>query len=221
MYIMKNNKETYTDIIRNAIADLPFFSVNDLASLDIDKKYIKILMYRFVKTGEILRFKKGIYVSKKYLDKVGRENKMDSYMELVAVSLYEPSYLSMEYVLSEYGILTESVRTFTLASVNKTKKFVNDIGLFNYKRIKNNLFFGFKIVKKDGFLISKATVAKALFDFLYFRKKTIFNKDIFSALRLNLENLKKEDLRELKKYAEIEGSKKMNEIIKCIWEKKK
>lgn len=221
MYIMKNNKETYANIVRNAIADLPFFSVNDLASLDIDKKYIKILMYRFVKTGEILRFKKGIYVSKKYLDKVGRENKMDSYMELVAVSLYEPSYLSMEYVLSEYGILTESVRTFTLASVNKTKKFVNDIGLFNYKRIKNNLFFGFKIVKKDGFLISKATVAKALFDFLYFRKKTIFNKDIFSALRLNLENLKKEDLRELKKYAEIEGSKKMNEIIKYIWEKKK
>lgn len=218
---MKDNKKTYAGIVRSAVADLPFFGIDDLASLDVEKKYIKILMYRSVKTGEIIRLKKGVYVSRKYLDRIEKENKINSHLEFVAVSLYDPAYLSMEYVLSEHGILTENTQAVTLVSKNKTKKFANMLGLFNYKHMKGDLFSGFKIIKKDDFLISKATVAKALFDFLYFRKKTILSKDTFLALRLNADSLKKKDLTELKKYAGMEGSKKMKKIINYIWEKKK
>lgn len=218
---MKKNEKTYADIVRNAVAGLPFFSIEDLSSIGVEKKYTKILLYRLVKSGEILRLKKGVYVSRKYLDRAEKENKINSYLEFIAVSLYDPAYLSMEYVLSEYGILTENTQALTLISKNKTKKFVNALGLFNYKHTKDRLFFGFKIIKKDGFLISKTTVAKALFDFLYLRKKTILDKNTFLALRLNTNNLKKEDLEEVRKYAEIEGSKKMKEIINYLWEKKK
>ncbi|MBI3671779.1 hypothetical protein HY249_03225 [Candidatus Azambacteria bacterium] len=218
---MKKDEKTYAGIVRNAVAGLPFFSIEDLSSIGTNKKYIKILLYRFVKAGEVLRLKKGVYVSKKYLDRAEKENKINSYLEFIAVSLYDPAYLSLEYVLSEYGIVTENTQAFTLVSKNKTKKFNNALGLFNYRHMKNDLFSGFKIIKKDDFLISKTTAAKALFDFLYLRKKTILNKGAFLALRLNTDNLKKEDLEDLRKYAEIEGSRKMKEITGYIWEKKK
>ncbi|HCI04401.1 TPA: hypothetical protein DEW47_00235 [Patescibacteria group bacterium] len=218
---MKKDEKTYANIVRSAVANLPFFSIEDLSSVGADKKYTKILLYRLGKAGEILRLKKGMYVSRKYLDRVEKENKINSYMEFVAVNLYDPAYLSLEYVLAEYGILTENTQAFTLVSKNKTNKFANSLGLFNYKHMKGSLFFGFKITKKDNFLISKTTVAKALFDFLYLRKKTILDKSAFLALRLNTENLKKEDLVELRKYAEMEGSKKMKEITNYLWEKKK
>lgn len=218
---MKKNEKTYADIVRNVVADLPFFSIEDLSSIGVEKKYTKILLYRLVKSEEILRLKKGVYVSRKYLDRAEKENKINSYLEFIAVSLYDPAYLSMEYILSEYGILTENTQAFTLISKNKTKKFINALGLFNYKHTKERLFLGFKIIKKDGFLVSKTTAAKALFDFLYLRKKTILDKNAFLALRLNTHNLKKEDLDEVRKYAEIEGSKKMKEITNYLWEKKK
>jgi len=218
---MKKDEKTYANIVRNAVADLPLFSIGDLSSIGAEKKYTKVLLHRLVKSGEILRLKKGVYVSRKYLDRAEKENKINSYLEFVAVSLYDPAYLSLEYVLSEYGILTENTQAFTLISKNKTKKFANALGLFNYKHTKDRLFSGFNIIKKDNFLISKTTVAKALFDFLYLRKKTILNKDTFLALRLNTDNLKKKDLAEMRKYAEIEGSKKMKEITNYLWEKKK
>lgn len=218
---MKKDKKTYADIVRNVVAGLPFFSIEDLSSIGTEKKYTKILLFRLVKGGDIVRLKKGVYVSRKYLDRVEKENKINSYLEFIAVSLYVPSYLSMEYVLSEYGILTENTQAFTLISKDKSIKFTNSLGLFNYKHTKERLFSDYKIIKKDGFIISKATVAKALFDFLYLRKKTIIDKGAFLALRLNTDNLKKKDLEEVRKYVEIEGSKKMKEITNYLWEKKK
>src|SRR3989338_178136 len=120
---MKKDEKTYANIVRSAVANLPFFSIEDLSSVGADKKYTKILLYRLGKAGEILRLKKGMYVSRKYLDRVEKENKINSYMEFVAVNLYDPAYLSLEYVLAEYGILTENTQAFTLVSKNKTNKF--------------------------------------------------------------------------------------------------
>ena len=60
-----------------------------------------------------MRLKKGIYVSKSYIDSVNR----DVYGEFVANILYEPSYLSLEYVLLGYGVIIEAVKNFTSVSL--------------------------------------------------------------------------------------------------------
>jgi len=60
-----------------------------------------------------VRLKKGIYVSKSYIDSVNR----DVYGEFVANILYEPSYLSLEYVLLGYGVIIEAVKNFTSVSL--------------------------------------------------------------------------------------------------------
>ncbi|MDO9399720.1 MAG: hypothetical protein Q7T79_03505 [bacterium] len=212
----RKNKTTYSKTVKNIVSDLPFFRVENLVNIDIEKKYIRVLLHRFFVAGEILRLKKGIYVSKKYLDKIEKANRMNSYLEFIAITLYDPAYLSAEYVLSEHSVLTENIQAFTLISKNRTRKFVNSLGAFNYKHIKEDLFSGFKIIKKNDFFINKATIAKALFDFLYLRKNIITDKSAFLALRLNVENFKNQDLKEFKKYIEIEGSEKMKNILSWL-----
>lgn len=213
---MKKEKEikkvVYSKSIRAMISDLPFFCIEDLVKIGLNGAYLKVLLSRFVKRGEIIRLKRGVYASKNYLNQAEKENKINSYIEFIANNLYEPSYLSMEYVLAERGILTENVNAISSLTRNKTKKLLNRFGVFNYHNIKEELFCGFLIYEKNGFLISKASLAKALFDFLFFRKNIIPDKKAFLALRLNVENLSEKDRQEFKKYIKIAGSIKMKNI---------
>jgi hypothetical protein len=78
------------------------------------------------------------------------------------------------------------------------------------------LFTGFEVIKKGNLSILKATKVKALFDFLYFRKRLLTDKRAAEELRLNLDELTKKDFKELKGCVEIEGSPRMKEIINSL-----
>ena len=214
--IREESEKTSADIIRETAYNLPYFAMEDLFPIDISGAYLKILLYRFARNKEIIRLKRGVYVAKEYIDKIEKEGNLNSYLEFLAVKMYEPTYLSAEYVLSEHGILTENIQAFTGVSRNKTKKFINNFGVFNYKHMKDDLFTGFNVVKKGRFLISKASLAKALFDFLYLRKNIISNEESFLEFRLNAGNITNKDIKELKRYVDIEGSLKMKKIFNFI-----
>jgi len=104
------------------------------------------------------------------------------------------------------------VRSITVITTNKRTRYSNAINLFTYRQIRKDLFIGFEIKDVGDFSISTATVAKALFDFLYLRKNIIKNKSVFDSLRLNLSLLSAGDIREFKKYIKKEGSVKMRLI---------
>jgi len=210
--ILKNRSK---EIIK-AIEPLPYFTINNLISIDKDRDYLKRLLYRLKKQNKIIAIKRGIYVHNIYLEEIKRKNLFSEYLEFIANIIYQPSYLSGEYVLQKYGILSELVNAFTLVSSKKTKKLFNKFGNFKYYHIKKELFVGFKSNQKDDFLIAEASLAKSLFDFLYFRKNILNSLEQIKELRLNLENLKQKDWQELKKYIEIEDSKKMRKILKNL-----
>jgi hypothetical protein len=100
--------------------------------------------------------------------------------------------------------------------LRKTAHFSNDLGNFIYHKIKEDLFLGFKVLKKGNFSILKATKAKALFDFLYLRKRLLLDKRAVAELRLNLHEFTRTDLRELKGYVELEGSARMKDILNWL-----
>ncbi|MBU3925368.1 hypothetical protein KKB43_03020 [Patescibacteria group bacterium] len=210
---MRNNTNSKIKEIFSLVKSLPYFGFDNLAGIEKNRVYLKILFYRYKKAGKLIGLKKGVYVSREYIDKIEKSGTVGFYAEFIANILYIPSYLSLEYVLYEHNILTEIPVNITSISKNKTARFSNEFGNFLYHKIKSDLFTGFTIVKKGDFIIFKATKAKALFDFLYFRKNLIMDRKAFLELRLNLENLNKKDLSELKKYINIEGSKKMKEIL--------
>jgi len=217
--MMKNKRKYESELIVKNIENLPYFSIDDLAVFGKDKNYLKILLSRLAKRKQITFLKKGHYVSKKYLNELLKKNLFKDYLEFIANNLYSPSYLSLEYVLAEHNILTEFAQNFTSITKNKTKKFKNELGIFNYHHLKNELFDGFNLIKKDPFLIYKATKVKALFDFLYLRKNILINKETIAELRLNLEGFTKKDIALFKKYVEREGSKRMKEIFKFLFKK--
>ena len=140
---------------------------------------------------------------------------MSAYLEFLACTLYAPSYLSMEYVLHEHGMLTDMPVALTSATKKKTASVSNSLGTFRYHTLHDNLYDGYGLTKVGEFSIAKATKAKALFDYLYLRKHIIFNKESFDELRLNLENFA-DDTKEFARYVTNEGSIKIKTIYGYI-----
>ena len=199
----------------NNLADsLPFFSINQFSNFYKNKTYLRILLSRYENKGKLIRLKKGLYVSKSYIDQLEKRGKLSNYHEFIAGIMYKPSYLSFDYILYQHQILTEIPVNFTCATINKTMYFKNEFGNFFYHSLKNDLFTGYYTIINNGWIIYKATKAKALFDFLYIRKNFLIDSHSLDELRLNLEILTKKDKREIEKYGKLLSSKKMNWIIK-------
>lgn len=194
---------------------IPYFYISNLKILDIPSYYLKIVVARMFKKGSLFRIKRGCYVSKFYIDEIKMDGKYNEYIEFIASKIYEPSYLSLEYVLYENNILTESPQNFTLITTKKTQKFRNSFGSFHYYSIKKDLFKGYKIQRVGDFIINKATTGKALFDFIYLRKSIITNKKVFDSFRLNISNLDKKEKKVFIEYVNI-GGEGMKKIAKWI-----
>ncbi|MFA6548158.1 MAG: hypothetical protein WCT11_04470 [Candidatus Magasanikbacteria bacterium] len=198
------------------VARLPYFTIENLATTGEKAGYLRILLSRYAKSGVLARLKKGIYVKRSFLDDVEKKQNLPAYQEFTANILNTPSYLSLEYVLYNEGILTEMPVNFTSVTLNKTKKFRNEFGNFIYHNIKLELFCGFNRTKINDWEILKATRAKALFDFIYFRKDILPDARAVEELRLNLSGLDAEDKKELKKYCDIARDKKVNKIFNLL-----
>ena len=135
---MRNDiTQTITAKIIESIKDSPYFSIENLKFIsEVSSGYLKIILYRLLKKGYIIRLKKGIYVSKNFINDVKNKNLLSPYLEFMAGKIYQPSYLSLDYILSENEILTEMPKNFTLISAKKTNILTNRFGKFIYHKIK-------------------------------------------------------------------------------------
>lgn len=144
----------------------------------------------WVKKNYIIPIRKGIYIfNSQYMKFVPSEL-------FIANFLLTPSYISLEYALGFYDIIPEKVTVFTSVTTKKTISFKNILGNFEYRSIRENLFFGFKkeIDKNQDFFV--ALPEKALLDYFYLNNHFEGNHLELESLRLqNLEILNIEILR--------------------------
>jgi len=199
---------------KNLIENKPYLTKVELSLLlekkgkNLDKKVSQL-----IRDEILIPLKRGLYTSRIFYLK-NKEN-IEEYLSNI---IYYPSYLSLEYVLTKEGIIPETVFSYTAVALKTTRRFVNKLGQFSYKKIKERLFAGF--YQKDYFenyKIKIASKAKALFDFLYFKPlKTL--KDI-DDLRINWGNIDNKDLQEFLNYVDLSKSKKMTRIYKFIMKK--
>ena len=213
---MRNEAKQGNKRIMALVEKLPYFSIKNLLAAGIDSHYLRILLSRQAKAKKIIRLKKGLYVSRNYLEEAKAAGRISPLLEFLACAIYAPAYLSGEYILYRHNLLTEVPQNFTLMTVNKTARFLNPLGNFIYHTIQPKLFVGFESLRAGDFTIAQASKAKALFDFLYLRKNLITNKEIFKELRLNLDVLSARDRKELKTYVNLEGSVKMKYLYSLI-----
>jgi predicted transcriptional regulator of viral defense system len=170
-----------------------------------DYKNPRVKINDLLKKGDIVRVKKGLYV-------FGERWARQSYSrETLANLIYGPSYISLEYALSFYGLIPERVETVTSVTNKRKKIFHTPIGIFSYRYIHPDLFaVGTTLKTADKYhTILFATPEKALCDVLYFID-SIGNEEelrvyFFEDLRIEEGELKKMNLSNLKKIASLYG----------------
>lgn len=199
----------------NKLSGLLIFTKETLRQLEADNNRLDFNIKYWLKKGKIIVLKRGLYALK---EKWEKEIDKDSYLEYIANQLYRPSYLSGEYVMTKYGLLTEAVFGITSVTTKTTKAFINSLGNFNYYSISPRLFLGYEVRRTGAFPIVMAKKSKAVFDFLYLRfiKNTPVNKKAIAELRINWENMTKAEFKELIDYGKLTKSVRLNQVINLI-----
>lgn len=198
------------------LESLSYFDKNTLGQFfDLKDNSLYANIKRWLKVGNLIQIKKGLYVTKEYFNLLRDKG---AYTEFLANRIRQPSYLSTEYILQKYNILTEAVYAITSISLKSKHIYKNKITTFIYQNIKENLFTGYDIIKRGPFEIFEATKAKALFDYLYLQLLKIkeIDQDILLSYRLNLEELKRRDLNEFARYCKLSKIKKYLALPKLL-----
>ena len=171
-----------------------YFSLQDFQEISgLNYDAARAILKRYKKKNLVINPKKGYYFFKDYSP--------DSYE--LAGKLYYPSYISMETVLSQNGIIPEIIYSIISVTPKPTRSFICQEKEYRYQKIKQTAFGGY--FKKENYLI--AEVEKAVADYLYF--VALGQKEINS--RLNLKKIKKEKLVD---YAKMFNNQKLLNLVK-------
>lgn len=81
-----------------------------------------------LKDGSIVRIKKGLYI-------FGPDYRRKAIsLEILANLIYSPSYISLEYALSKYGLIPERAYVVTCICLQRSRTFKTPVGHFSYKK---------------------------------------------------------------------------------------
>jgi len=203
--------------ILSAFEQLPYFTTEgfrQLAGAQVsDDAHARTTLYRWVKAGHLVALKKGVYMHARFYERHSREV---DFLAMVSAILQPQSYLSLEYVLQEHGILTEITYPVTAVTTRNTRTITNKLGTFVYRHIQPALYRGFHMIELHGIPVAIASPAKALFDYLYLRPLAhpssggkLLQVDLAEELRLNLDDLPPADRSEFAGYVLASDPAKM------------
>ena len=152
---MEKRRQTQIDIFKK-LKDLgkSYFTIADFEKiLNQKRESLYVTLNRLVKTGLLRRMRRGVY------ELIFAENRIEE----IANQLYFPSCISFESALSKYGIMSQIPYTLTFATFKKSKKIILSGREIEYRQIKKELFFGYKLQNK----VLIAEPEKALLDQIY------------------------------------------------------
>ncbi len=179
---------------------LPEVDYQALMSQMLDQSHPRRKLKDMQNKGLLIRLKKGFYVLTP--EAINR----DYSIQIVANLLYGPSYISLEYALSQYQLIPEKVVAITSVTTQKNKIFQTQIGRFSYEHLSSKLYpLGVSQRKtEDNRYYLMATPEKALMDIFclrYDRSQKPKAKEIDSALvddlRMDLSAFRKNQNRDL------------------------
>ena len=172
----------------------------------------KTKLSRMVQSGDYFPIVKGLYETNR---------NVDGY--LLAGSIYGPSYLSFEFALSYYGMIPESVYTYTSATFDKKRKktFETSFGTFTYQDVPGKAYpWGIRLAFEGEYSFQIATKEKAVCDKLYNMSSVHSMKEMWQLLTDNLrideEELEKLDLQSLQILQQKYHSTNVNFLVKVL-----
>lgn len=204
--------------MEKTLEQLNYFTNEDMRKF-VGTQNADIYLSRYTKNWDIIRLKRGIYITKKRLDSIEKNQKFDAYVHYIATNvLITPSYLSGEYVLAKNDIIIENVYAITAITTKKTNMITNSFGRFIYKNIDEKLFWWYETKKNGDFIYFQAYPEKALLDRIRLKKDLVLQLDYFKELRLELDHINFDRLQEfVKKFNKQKISQAFILLKKLRW----
>lgn len=197
---------------KTKVKNMPLISGQYLELLIERDQTFKNQLTRWRKNGKIIKLKRDFYVLN------DEDRKINPSRLFMACEIYRPSYVSLEYALSFYGIIPEKVADITCIAAQKTLTIENAFGRFVYQHIKADCFAGFLESKDEtGLTYYMATPEKAAVDFIYLNKNRFsenFERILTESFRF--QNLNILDTKLLLNYGKLFKNKKLMKILKTL-----
>ncbi len=193
------------------VGRLPLIDTELLLAGVPDQVALKVQISRWEKASKLIQIKRGIYLlSEAY-------RKGSTYEPYIASVLKSPSYVSLEKALEYHDLIPEAVPVYTSVTTKRQGRFVSEIGTFDYRHIKNSLFWGYESVTVNKQTAFIALPEKALLDLCYLNGMNI-SQDYIEGLRLqNIEKINIDKLFEFARRFKKPGMMKVaKEIQKYI-----
>lgn len=200
--------------LKNNTGELLLIDKSTLRNLESNEDALNQNIKYWLKTGKLISLKKGLYILR---EKWEKEQDKDDFLEYIANRLLGPSYVSLEYVLAKYGLLTEAPTTVTSVTVKTGRSFNNELAGFNYYSISETLFTGYEVKDFQGAFVNVAKKEKALFDFLYFRfldKEP--NREKMEGLRINWENISRKEIKKAADFCGLTDNKNIKKVFEVV-----
>lgn len=164
---------------------------------------------RWTRQRLLIKLRQGYYAFPEYLSQ-------RDFSLYISNRIYKPSYISLHTALAFYGLIPEAVVQITAVSSLKTAEFENDFGAYSYRKMREDLIFGYELKPFGDRAIQFATPEKALLDLLYLYP--FYNTpEEMEELRLD-EDYMQDDLntKRLGEYAALFGSKALDKRVKIM-----
>ena len=196
---------------RDLLASLgrePVFSASLLQTGEVSRKELSVQLSRWVKTGRLIQLRRGVYV----IAQPYRQTEPHPF--LVANTLRKNSYVSLQSSLAFHGLIPEYVPVCTSVTTGRSEQLETALGIYAYRRINPDYFFGFEqqvVAPGQGAFV--AVAAKALLDLVYLTPGGD-TKSYLSELRLQYTEAL--GVETLEKLAGRMGKPKLRSAVKII-----
>jgi len=139
--------------------ELPWFDLPLLVQAFDDRRaVIRVQLSRWMKQGKVISLRRGMYT----LAEAYRRAPVTP--PQLANELYRPSYLSGLWALGYHDLIPERVIWLTSVTPRVPRRFENAFGVFDYRNIKRDGFFGYQSTEHGHARVLVAAPEKALLD---------------------------------------------------------
>ena len=147
--------------LQKLTSNLTYFDLSFLVQMSREKRsHLLVQLGRWLKKGKVTPLRRGLYT-------LG-ENHCKSFNPAeFAFAIYEPSYLSLEWALSFYGLIPEKTVLWTSVTTRVTRNFRNYFGNYTYQKIHRRHFWGFVQKIMQNRPVWLASPEKAILDYFY------------------------------------------------------
>jgi predicted transcriptional regulator of viral defense system len=195
------------DSLLKLVDDDPIFESSLLLAGNINPQIVRLQLNRWVTSGRIYQLRRGLYsIAPPY-------QKTKPHPFLVANHLQKASYVSLQSALAYYGLIPEVVNITTSVSTGRPEKLETPLGIFDFRHIKTDLLFGYKMTNLGDQSAFVATPEKALLDLIYLHP----GGDSIDYLReLRLQNTEILDTSIIREFAEKFKTPRLQKAVKGI-----